>query len=98
MRTLKRITGVALIVLGSFILIVSVSWAESVPSPAPAPRGPGLKFLPEPHVTASTSISVGSFSAELSPTQVVLLALAAFGLLTVAGVLLIRDEGPLDES
>ncbi|HYY94223.1 MAG TPA: hypothetical protein VE713_06860 [Pyrinomonadaceae bacterium] len=54
--------------------------------------------MPEPHVTASTSISVGSFSAELSPTQVVLLALAAFGLLTVAGVLLIRDEGPLDES
>jgi hypothetical protein len=96
MRPLKRIIGVAAIILGSLILIVSVAWAESVPSPAPAPRGSGLRFLPEPHVTAS--ISVGSFSAELSPTQVVLLALAAFGLLTVAGVLLIRHEGPPGES
>lgn len=96
MRTLKRITGVAFIVLGSLVLIVGVAWAESVPSAAPAPRSPGPKFLPEPHVTASASVGVGHFGVELSPTQVVLLALAAFALLDVAGVLLIRHEGPTD--
>jgi ABC-type lipoprotein release transport system permease subunit len=91
MRTLKRITGVAFIVLGSLVLIVCAAWAESVPSAAPAQRGSGLKFLPEPHVTAS--VGVGHFGVELSPTQVVLVALAAFVLLNVAGVLLIRHEG-----
>lgn len=92
MRTLKRITGVGLIVLGSLVLIVCAAWAESAPSPAPAPRGSGPKILPEPHVTAS--VGVGNFGVELSPTQVVLLALAASVLLNVAGVLLIRHESP----
>jgi hypothetical protein len=94
MRYLQRILGIASIVSGSVILIACVAWASSIPTPKP--NGPGGWLIPVPH--ASASIGVGPFSVELSPTQVVLLAFAAFGFLTVMGILLIRYESPPRES
>jgi hypothetical protein len=99
MKSFLNVIGVGSIIIGSALLIASVVWAASVPTPTPAPEpnGSGLKFLPVPHATAFVSIGVGPVQVVLSPTQVVLLAFVVFGLLTAAGVLLLRLEDTRDK-
>jgi hypothetical protein len=97
MKYILRIIGIASIVIGSIIPIACVTWAAGIPTPE-SNAGRKFQFLPVPHVSASMSIGAGPVRVELSPTEAVLLAFAAFGVLTVAGALLLRHESPRDKS